>query len=100
MSNRIHDAAISPVSCRYGAPMGRPSWGYPENAPDRGIHLFHVPLDSGGYDSGGAYWGTGQQRLYCAYAHEDYCDFVRADTREAAAKALELDNTLLISPLR
>lgn len=99
MSARIFNTVIDKVRGTYGAPMGRASWGRPKDCQGRSIHLFHVPLDRYGYDSGGAYWGIGQ-RLYCAYAHEDYCDFVRADTREAAAKALELDNTLLISPLR
>jgi len=69
MSQRIHGIAIPPVVTKYGAPMGRAEWGRPEDCPARGVHLFHVPLDSGGYDRGGAYWGHGQ-RLYCAYGHE------------------------------
>ena len=98
MTSSVYKTAICDVRRAYGAPMGRVTWGRPEDCPDRGVHLFHVPLDTGGYDSGGAYWGTGQ-RLYCAYAHEYYCDFVRASTREDAARKLSLDNRALIRPI-
>ena len=46
------------LSCKYGAPMGRrESHGEPE--PGATWHIQRVELDSGGYDSGGAYWGIG-----------------------------------------
>jgi hypothetical protein len=45
------------VSSRYGAPMGRRDdqidWG-------KRLYLRRVPIDSGGYDPGGAYWGLGR----------------------------------------
>lgn len=54
----MHKILVCPVNTRYGAPMGRanqapPSW--------EGIPCFdrRVPLDSSGYDQGGAYWGLG-----------------------------------------
>jgi hypothetical protein len=34
-------------------------------APGVKFHLYNIPLDSGGYDSGGAYWGFGR-RVYRA----------------------------------
>lgn len=48
------------VNCQYGAPMGR------DNVLLEGntllvivhLHLRVVHLDDGGYDNGGAYWGT------------------------------------------
>jgi hypothetical protein len=48
---------LSNVNCKYGAPMGR-SDKWPEGTPaDVKLYLRHMPLDSGGYDAGGAYWG-------------------------------------------
>jgi hypothetical protein len=67
---------------QYGAQMGRRSRGV--FFPDEKIHLYNVPLDSGGYDKGGAYWGCGV-RLYCAEA-EDAIYYFRASNR-ACAKA-------------
>ena len=48
----------APVSCRDGAPMGRSNFGDTFDVM-RPLHLVRLPLDSGGYDSGGAYWGHG-----------------------------------------
>jgi len=44
-----------------GAGMGRTS-GLPENFAGP-LQLRHVPLDSGGYDPGGAYWGSPDNRM-------------------------------------
>lgn len=50
----------------------------------RKFYLQHVPLNSGGYDSGGAYWGVGQ-RLYWATCPDGSIDFFfRARDRNAA----------------
>ena len=53
------------VDCRYGAPMGRR-----ENTTGRALavkfHLARVRINAGGYDAGGAYWGTGAP-LYRAW---------------------------------
>ncbi len=59
---------LSNVSSIYGAPMGRTETTY--HADQHDPHKFSIQLirlDNGGYDSGGAYWGIGQQ-LYWAYA--------------------------------
>lgn len=73
------------VNCQYGAPMGRAAYGIPQDGEK--YRLYHMKLDSGGYDDGGAYWGIGAP-LYCAEDVEgDYRQFTRARTRrEAAAK--------------
>jgi hypothetical protein len=70
------------VSSKYGAPMGRRS-SHPGNEPEHRLYLNHVPLDSGGYDSGGAYWGFGR-RLYHATGGQDFELFLRARDRKAA----------------
>lgn len=90
------------VSGRYGAPMGRATYGTPENAAGK-IRLFRVVLDSGGYDDGGAYWGHGPYwghggALYCATDDADYRDFVRASSRLAAIAALEIERGQLGRP--
>lgn len=47
---------LSRVDCSRGAPMGRASKDIANAGPVK-LHLEEVKLDSGGYDSGGAYWG-------------------------------------------
>ena len=72
---------ISPVSCKYGAPMGR--HGHTGGEPDK-VHLRRVRLDNGGYDSGGAYWGIGAT-LYEVFDNDGtYTDYFRASSRDAA----------------
>lgn len=73
------------VSGRYGAPLGRRSATFANLDPAKRIQLFHVPLNGGGYDRGGAYWGLGAP-LWCAMDHEGETAFFRARDR-AAAKA-------------
>lgn len=75
---------ITPVSSRYGAPMGRPSRiGL---ASDAGrLYLRRVPLNGGGYDAGGAYWGLGAP-LWVCMDQDGETYYLRARTR-AAAKA-------------
>lgn len=68
-----------------GASMGRDHWRSEPAA--RSVRLFHLPIDSQGYDPGGAYWGVGR-RLYCATDCEEYRAFVRADSREDAIREL------------
>lgn len=87
----------SNVSCKYGAPMGRDSTTTRELARDgalapdgglpRKLYLQRVRLDSGGYDSGGAYWGHGEP-LYVATDHEDVTLFVRGADRDDAKDAV------------
>ena len=56
---------LKEVSGPYGAPMGRQ--GNPQIDPDNPTkwYLTRVYLNPQGYDSGGAYWGTGRP-LYWA----------------------------------
>ena len=78
------------VSCRFGAPMGRPSYyEYDERYPTK-CRLSHMPLDRGGYDAGGAYWGFPSNLYWLRSADNDSVQlFYRARSRkEAAQKAL------------
>lgn len=72
-----------------GAPMGRHSYGIAENCEPRSVRLFRVPLDSGGYDRGGAYWGLGEP-LYMATDGGEYRAFTRAASRFYAMAALDI----------
>jgi hypothetical protein len=88
---------MEPVGNKYGAPMGRVS------APDldlspRSVRLFRVPLDSGGYDNGGAYWGFPDD-LWCARDRDGSQQFVRSPARYSAAFALGIPATALVRPL-
>ena len=76
---------ITPVSGKYGAPMGR--FTGPEYLDtDAGkIYLRRVPLDSGGYDSGGAYWGLGQP-LWETMDQEGNGFIFRASSRDTAKR--------------
>lgn len=68
----------------YGASMGRPSDAQPAEWELCALH--RVPLDRGGYDPGGAYWGAVFSskdqlwRLQCASGDS----YVRAGSRLAA----------------
>lgn len=64
---------LRPLSCKFGAPMGRA-----DNIPDdystvKEIHLSFVPFVDGDYDAGGAYWGGGKdvKSLFCAWGESD-----------------------------
>ena len=63
---------------KYGASMGRTN-----QRLDGKCYLRLVPLDSGGYDPGGAYWGFGSP-LYVAQSSDGNQAFVRASHREDA----------------
>lgn len=79
---------VAPVDCRRGAPMGRES-GWRESVAENDpkptrVNLSKVRINSGGYDSGGAYWGHGEQ-LWCASSpNGDWTSYFRAGTRERA----------------
>jgi len=83
------------VNCKYGAPMGRPSHNtftdkngltYELTATENAkpFRLIHCPIDSGGYDRGGAYWGLGAPLYYYEGPLTDISGFVRGKSREAA----------------
>lgn len=85
------------VSSRYGAPMGRHSDPLHSFAGLK-VSLRRVPLDGGGYDEGGAYWGrltwrdTPRCQLYRAYAefHEGGAveSFFRVSSRDDARQQI------------
>jgi hypothetical protein len=84
-----------------GSMMGRASC-IPDDYNGEKLHLRRVPLDSGGYDPGGAYFGQGTP-LYCAFGEtetEQLYAFVRAASRkEAIAKiATAINNPRFIKP--
>ena len=54
---RTIDKIITKVNCKYGAPMGRMNVGDCPLPFQGRIYDCRVPLDSGGYDKGGTYWG-------------------------------------------
>lgn len=74
------------VNCRYGAPMGRQSSkGYTVTADALPLRLVRVPIDSGGYDRGGAYWGLGEPMYYYEAPPTGLVfGYVRGKTRELA----------------
>lgn len=88
---------FEPVPNKFGAPMGRNSYGSPEGE----IHVFQVRMVDGDYDDGGAYWGgVPSKPLWCARNSEDsYRDFARAKDYTEALEELGLDpqqDTLLL----
>lgn len=78
------------VNSQYGAPMGRCNRGLIQNCEPRTVRLFRVNLDSGGYDDGGAYWGTGDP-IYCATDDTDYFATIRASNRAHACLLLDIE---------
>lgn len=82
---------------QYGASMGRAS--YEDHASDETLkfRLALVPLNNGGYDPGGAYWGHGMP-LYVAECSTDDGNgirdtrkFYRAQSREQAKELVRKD---------
>lgn len=71
------------VSSKYGAPMGRGA-----EAPLVGkVRMRRVRLDSGGYDPGGAYFGTGAPLYYVSGDESGYV-YVRGASRKWAKDIL------------
>ena len=79
---------ITPVSCQYGAPMGRPNIGKQPvtitsgkncrivkakqtNVYEKKVHLID------GYDKGGAYWGTPSNLMVRFTKDLSYIEFYR-----------------------
>lgn len=75
------------MNCQYGAPMGRADkpnmWTKPGPMLDESVKfsLRRVRLNSGGYDSGGAYWGIGKPLYWASNADGTAEMFFRASTR-------------------
>lgn len=85
MSNPTPD-----VSSPYGAPMGRHTGPLYLEASAGPLYLRRVPLDRGGYDSGGAYWGVGAP-LYYVEDQDGNSQFLRANGREDAKAKIRTD---------
>ncbi len=80
------------VASRYGAPMGRQSrGGYPDASPAPRFYLRLVPINSGGYDSGGAYWGIGEPLYWAECPEIDATQYLRAFDRATARAAIRRD---------
>lgn len=75
---------LPPVNCAYGAPMGRHGRTAPNNDEPRRFYLQRLPLDAGGYDPGGAYWGFGDPLYRYSDTSGEVEGYLRARTREAA----------------
>ena len=76
--------------------MGRDNTIEEPNAPIK-LHLYKMPISSCGcYDSGGAYWGSGDFRIgFMYHAYGDGPEFknemfVRAKGRQDAKKQIKL----------
>jgi hypothetical protein len=81
---------ITPVSSKYGAPMGRHT-GPDFLDTDAGkIYLRRVPLDRGGYDQGGAYWGIGAP-LWESIDQDGNGRIFRANSRKLAKESILAD---------
>jgi hypothetical protein len=65
-----------------GASLGRPSHAGPYDGHK--LTLQRIRLDSGGYDSGGAYWGIGAPLYWCASDDGTIDMFFRAASRDKA----------------
>lgn len=71
------DHSLPHVNSRYGAPMGRRDHILSDKDQPYQITIRRVVLDQGGYDIGGAYWGTGMP-LWRAFNDEGLNYFFRA----------------------
>jgi hypothetical protein len=72
----------SPVSCKYGAPMGR----HARKESPEPVHVQRVRFIDGDYSADGTYWGGGGLPLFAAFTRdlETLC-FTRALNRGEAA---------------
>lgn len=77
------------VSSKYGSPMGR--YTDVDALALAPCYLRRVHLDHGGYDAGGAYWGTRTrgESLWCAWNDEGGVYFVDAVSRAGAMAKCE-----------
>jgi hypothetical protein len=67
MKKELREMLIPNAKCTYGAPMGRGNFWEPsvyEITHKEGDVI--IPINSQGYDAGGAYWGIGET-LRCRY---------------------------------
>lgn len=95
-------AKINPtphINAKFGAPMGRASrnsyvdlrgrrFEITVTEDAKPFRLIRCPLDNGGYDRGGAYWGVGDPLYYYEGPLSDISGYVRGATREKAKAAV------------
>jgi len=81
---------INPVSCKYGARMGRYTGPDFMDTSAGKIYLRRIPINSGGYDTFGAYWGLGAP-LWEAHDQDGNGRIFRARDRAAAKAAIRAD---------
>lgn len=74
---------------KYGAPLGRANKGGAAVGNAGPFWLQAVPLDSGGYDRGGAYWGLGKTLYAYLSADLTVSGFYREANRKAAIEELK-----------
>jgi len=74
---------LSDVNCTYGAPLGRSGTILDPDEPGP-YYLRRVPLDSQGYDRGGAYWGLGAPIWHLQSQDGGFESFFRASSRASA----------------
>ena len=89
MKNWNIKRVVTQLSCKYGAPMGRPNVGKQPATITSGrngrIYKSHqtkvydkrVPMVDGAYDIGGAYWGIGAELRVRFTADLSYVEFYR-----------------------
>lgn len=85
-----------PVSCTYGAPMGKPNRfngkicrnGLSSESHEP-LYVQRIRFVDGDYAPDGTYWGGGS-RLYCAF-NSDSEIYIRADNRSEAIQLLKED---------
>jgi hypothetical protein len=82
---------LTELNTSRGAPMGRFERHHVVT-DDLTLHLERVPIIDGGYDVGGAYWGTGEYLWHYCTAPEDpentVYGFVRSVSREKAKEEI------------
>lgn len=79
---------ITDVNSQYGAPMGRRD--KPRGEFYGKVSLRRIRINSGGYDSGGAYWGIGAPLFWACCEDGEYAEFFRAPNRDAAKDHVKL----------
>jgi len=77
LGDKMSAAKLPIAYSQYGSSMGRRSTRADPGVPIK-FHLRRMYLDSGGYDSGGAYWGHGAP-MYHAEGHGPYDDQTRSE---------------------
>lgn len=69
MKKEVKALVCPKCNCVYGAPMGRADIGSYWFVSGKKIRDVRIPVNSQGYDSGGAYWGVGGE-LRCKFTSD------------------------------